>query len=38
MSLHQYPFYPGTGSNNERGKYNNILNIPLELGPPLENI
>ena len=32
MSLHQYPFYPGTGNNNEKGKYDNILNIPLEAG------
>ena len=32
ISTHQYPYYPGTGSNNERGKYNNILNIPLPAG------
>ncbi len=32
ISTHQYPFYPGTGSNNEKGKYNNILNIPLPAG------
>ncbi len=32
ISTHQYPFYPGTGSENERGKYNNILNIPLPSG------
>ncbi len=28
-SLHQYPCYPGTGSSNEHGKYNNVLNIPI---------
>jgi len=32
ISIHQYPFYPGTGSENERGKYSNILNIPLPAG------
>ncbi len=32
ISTHQYPYYPGTGNNNERGKYNNILNIPLPSG------
>ena len=30
ISSHQFPFYPGTGSENETGKYNNILNIPLK--------
>lgn len=28
-SLHQSPGYPGTGHVNERGTYNNLLNIPL---------
>ncbi len=32
ISTHQYPYYPGSGSNSERGKYNNILNIPLPAG------
>ena len=32
ISTHQYPFYPGSGSNKEKGKYNNILNIPLPAG------
>tara|TARA_A100000164_G_scaffold87957_1_gene75714 strand:+ start:199 stop:1128 length:930 start_codon:yes stop_codon:yes gene_type:complete len=32
ISTHQYPFYPGTGSEKERGKFDNILNIPLEAG------
>jgi len=32
ISTHQYPFYPGTGANNEKGKYSNILNIPLPAG------
>ena len=32
ISTHQYPYYPGSGSNNEKGKYNNVLNIPLPAG------
>ena len=32
VSMHQFPFYPGTGSQIETGKYNNILNIPLNEG------
>ncbi len=30
ISSHQFPFYPGTGSEDETGKYDNILNIPLK--------
>ncbi len=37
ISTHQYPFYPGTGSENERGKFNNIFNIPLPAGTSSEN-
>ena len=32
ISTHQYPYYPGSGSEKENGKFNNILNIPLEAG------
>ena len=32
ISSHQYPFYPGTGSEKETGNYNNILNVPLDAG------
>ena len=32
ISTHQYPYYPGTGSEQERGKFNNIFNIPLPAG------
>jgi len=31
-SLHQYPYYPGGGAENEKGDYNNVLNIPLPAG------
>jgi len=36
ISIHQYPYYPGSGSENEKGKFNNILNIPLEAGTTAE--
>ena len=32
ISTHQFPYYPGSGSEKEVGKFNNILNIPLEAG------
>jgi len=32
ISTHQYPYYPGSGSEEEKGKYNNIFNIPLPAG------
>ena len=31
ISTHQYPFYPGTGQQDEKGLFNNILNIPLDV-------
>jgi len=36
ISTHQYPYYPGSGAENEKGKYNNILNIPLPAGTTSE--
>ena len=32
ISTHQFPYYPGTGSEKEKGKYNNVFNIPLPAG------
>ena len=32
ISTHQYPFYPGGGTEKDKGKYNNSLNIPLPAG------
>ena len=32
LSTHQYPFYPGTGSEKEKGSHNNIFNVPLPAG------
>ncbi len=31
-SLHQYPCYPGTGSATDKGKYDNVLNVPMAAG------
>ncbi len=36
ISTHQYPYYPGSGSHKENGKFNNVLNIPLEAGTTSE--
>ncbi len=36
ISIHQYPFYPGSGTEQEKGKYNNIFNIPLPAGTTSE--
>ena len=32
ISTHQYPYYPGSCAEYEKGKFNNILNIPLPAG------
>jgi acetoin utilization deacetylase AcuC-like enzyme len=34
-SLHEFPHYPGTGAANERGDYNNVLNVPMGAGSTL---
>ena len=36
LSTHQYPFYPGTGSEKEKGNHNNIFNVPLPAGTTSE--
>ena len=36
ISTHQYPYYPGSGSAKEKGKFNNVLNVPLEAGTTAE--
>jgi acetoin utilization deacetylase AcuC-like enzyme len=36
ISTHQFPFYPGSGTEKERGKYNNIFNVPLPAGTTSE--
>jgi acetoin utilization deacetylase AcuC-like enzyme len=34
-SLHQFPCYPGTGQASDRGKSNNVLNLPMSAGSTL---
>tara|TARA_Y100000741_G_scaffold163378_1_gene123222 strand:+ start:1569 stop:2498 length:930 start_codon:yes stop_codon:yes gene_type:complete len=36
ISTHQFPFYPGSGTEKEKGKNGNILNIPLPAGTSSE--
>ena len=36
ISTHQFPYYPGSGTEQERGVYNNIFNIPLAAGTSSE--
>ena len=36
ISTHQFPFYPGSGTEKEKGKNNNIFNIPLPAGTTSE--
>ena len=36
ISTHQFPFYPGSGTEKEKGKYNNIFNLPLPAGTTSE--
>ena len=36
ISTHQYPYYPGSGTEQEKGEHNNIFNIPLPAGTTSE--
>jgi acetoin utilization deacetylase AcuC-like enzyme len=36
ISTHQFPFYPGSGTEKVKGKNNNIFNIPLPAGTTSE--
>ena len=36
ISTHQYPYYPGTGGDDEKGVHQNVLNIPLPAGTSSE--
>ena len=38
ISTHQYPFYPGGGTDKDKGDFNNSLNIPLPAGTNLSLI
>jgi acetoin utilization deacetylase AcuC-like enzyme len=32
VSMHQWPFYPGTGAARDRGPHDNVWNVPLSAG------
>ena len=32
VSMHQWPFYPGTGAARDRGPHDNVWNVPLSPG------
>jgi acetoin utilization deacetylase AcuC-like enzyme len=36
-SLHQFPYYPGTGNATEHGIHENILNLPMKAGSTIED-
>lgn len=36
VSMHQWPWYPGTGSADDRGPHQNVWNVPMAHGLPPE--
>lgn len=36
VSVHQWPFYPGTGAAADRGPHDNVWNVPMRAGLPAE--
>lgn len=36
VSMHQWPFYPGTGAAADRGPHDNVWNVPMRAGLPAE--
>jgi acetoin utilization deacetylase AcuC-like enzyme len=34
VSMHQWPWYPGTGPGDDRGPHANVWNVPLQGGLP----
>lgn len=36
VSMHQWPWYPGTGAASDRGPHGNVWNVPLAAGLPRE--
>ena len=36
VSMHQWPWYPGTGAADDRGPHRNVWNVPLAGGLPRE--
>ena len=37
VSMHQWPWYPGTGAASDRGPHDNVWNVPLAAGLPRES-
>jgi acetoin utilization deacetylase AcuC-like enzyme len=39
LSMHQWPFYPGTGAADDRGPHGNVRNVPMTAGlPPIDYV
>ena len=36
VSMHQWPWYPGTGAAEDRGPHANVWNVPMRAGLPAE--
>ena len=36
ISMHQWPWYPGTGAHDDRGPHDNVWNVPLTHSLPAE--
>ena len=34
ISMHQWPWYPGTGAAEDRGSHDNVWNVPMRAGLP----
>ncbi len=34
VSMHQWPWYPGTGAAEDRGPHRNVFNVPMPAGRP----
>lgn len=34
VSMHQWPWYPGTGAAEDRGPHRNVFNVPMPAGQP----
>ena len=37
VSMHQWPWYPGTGPASDRGTHQNVWNVPMPAGQPAES-
>lgn len=37
VSMHQWPWYPGTGAADDRGLHRNVWNVPMRAGLPPES-